>query len=101
MNAETIQWNLLLQIPLAGVVVLVVILFLRHLKDVTGEFASTVKDLTNQFMTAIKEQREQNIASLNNIMKTVDELDRNITNRLEEMAVVRAKLAAAKKAEMR
>jgi hypothetical protein len=98
---DTISWNLLLQIPLAGVVVLVVILFLRHLKEITAAFmlaqatqaastAETQKDQTALFMGAIKEQREENIKALSELSKGFKDLSDSIGERLDKMAVAKA-----------
>jgi hypothetical protein len=93
--------NLLLQIPLAGVVVLVVILFLRHLKEITSAFmasqttqsiatATTQKEQTALFMGAIKEQREENIKSLSEMTEGFKTLGDLISSRLDSMAVAKA-----------
>jgi hypothetical protein len=92
--------NLLLQVPLAGVVVLVVVLFLRHLKEGTAAFmtaqqkqseaaATAQKEQIVMFMGAIKEQREENIKSLDDLTKGFGGLCDLITSRLEEMATAK------------
>jgi hypothetical protein len=93
--------NLLLQIPLAGVVVLVVILFLKHLKEITAAFAeatakqvetaaATQRDQINLFMSNIKEQRQDHIKALESITKEVHSIQDCIDQRLTEMAVTKA-----------
>lgn len=51
--------NLLLQIPLAGVVVIVVVLFLRHLERVTGQMITFMDEQANVNREFLKTQREQ------------------------------------------
>jgi len=96
------QILLLLQIPLAGVVVLVVILFLKHLKEAAAAFMIaqekqmtaflTVQDKQLvMFMSAIKEQREQNTIALREVVTSVKELDQTIIEKLTEMEVDRAR----------
>lgn len=51
--------NLLLQIPLAGVVVFVVIVFLKHLRDVTTQmitFIGQQAETNRQFLATQREQ---------------------------------------------
>jgi hypothetical protein len=101
MNSGNISWDLLMQIPLAGVVVFVVVLFLRHLKEVTAAFmsalakqttdaAQTQKDQTVLFMSAIKDQREENIESLSELADGFKSLGDLIAARLDEMSVAKA-----------
>lgn len=57
MSESTI--NLLLQIPLAGVVVFVVVVFLKHLKETTAQmitFISQQAELNRQFLETQREQ---------------------------------------------
>lgn len=100
MLTET-EINLLLQIPLAGVVILVVVLFLRHLKEVSAAFMAAMakltadatvsqKDQTVLFMNAIKEQREENTKSLSELAGGFKSLGDLITSRLDEMSVAKA-----------
>ena len=50
------SWNLLLQIPVAGVLVIVVILFLRHLKDLSGAYMDAMNKQSTAHTTAAYEQ---------------------------------------------
>ncbi|MGA2504188.1 MAG: hypothetical protein ABSG01_08880 [Anaerolineales bacterium] len=107
---DVISWNLLLQIPLAGVVVLVVVLFLRHLKEITTAFmaaqakqadASAIaqKEQIVLFMGAIKEQREENLQSLSELSKNLGDLSKMITSRLNKMATAKAVHQAKQKGD--
>lgn len=87
MSESTI--NLLLQIPLAGVVVVVVILFLRHLKETSSQmiaFIGQQSEVNRQFLAT---QREQTNAAIG---RMADE----IKLMREDLAEVRG-LQAAKK----
>lgn len=88
MSESTI--NLLLQIPLAGVVVVVVILFLRHLKDTSAQmidFIGQQSEVNRQFLAT---QREQTNAAIG---RMADE----IKLMREDLAEVRGSRALAKK----
>lgn len=50
------SWNLLLQIPVAGVLVIVVILFLRHLKDLSNAYMDAMNKQSVAHTTAASEQ---------------------------------------------
>ena len=100
MLTET-EINLLLQIPLAGIVILVVVLFLKHLKEITAAFmaaqatqaataTTTQKEQVVIFMGAIKEQREENIKSLTELAGGFKSLGDMITARLDDMVVAKA-----------
>lgn len=56
--------NLLLQIPLAGIVVLVVVMFLRHLEKVNSQMLMFMSDQATNNREFLKVQREQNNAAL-------------------------------------
>jgi len=88
------QILLLLQIPLAGVVVLVVILFLKHLKETVTAFMAAQDRQLVMFMSAIKEQREQNTLALREVISSVKELDQTIVDKLNEMEVDRVRRKA-------
>lgn len=85
------QILLLLQIPLAGVVVLVVVLFLRHLKETVAAFMTSQEKQLIMFMAAIKEQREMNTIALREVVDSVKELDSTIVDKLNEMAISRVR----------
>jgi|GEM_PF-2491440 len=88
MNESTI--NLLLQIPLAGVVVVVVILFLRHLKDTSAQminFIGQQSEVNRQFLAT---QREQTNAAIG---RMADE----IALMREDLAEVRGQRGQTKK----
>jgi uncharacterized membrane protein len=109
---EPVSWNLLFQIPLAGVVIFVVVLFLKHLKELTTAFMVALTDqakaaadaVTKQvettsaqereqiamFMNAIQIQREENIKAMNNVAAKMENLSNLIMNSLTEMKVVRS-----------
>jgi hypothetical protein len=50
------SWNLLLQIPVAGVLVIVVILFLRHLKDLSTAYMDAMNTQSQAHTSAAAEQ---------------------------------------------
>lgn len=88
MSESTI--NLLLQIPLAGVVVVVVILFLRHLKDTSAQmiaFIGQQSEVNRQFLAT---QREQTNAAIG---RMADE----IKLMREDLAEVRGQRSQTKK----
>jgi hypothetical protein len=76
--------------PLASVVIVVVVLFLKYITQITTNFAATTKENTDMFMEAIKVQREQNLAGLAGVAKQVRELGDMINLRLGEMKVAKA-----------
>jgi negative regulator of sigma E activity len=84
------QVLLLLQIPLAGVVVLVVVLFLKHLRETVDKFMASQSEMLDKFMLAIKEQREINVRSMKEVSDNIRELDRLVVDKLNEMEVSRA-----------
>ena len=110
---EAISWNLLFQIPLAGVVVFVVVLFLRHLKETTVIFTTTLAKQTEDaatavtkqaettalvqekqitlFMDAIKDQREENIKAVTALTSKIDGLNTLIASSLMQMKSARSK----------
>ena len=88
---ENISWNLLFQIPLAGVVVLVVVLFLRHLKEITAAFMMAQSNQTVLFMGAIKDQREENIKATSVLTHELNNLGTLISTSLTEMKGERRK----------
>lgn len=84
-------WELLFQIPLAGVVVFVVTLFLRSNKEQMtafmrasekqiSQFVTTQEHQISLFMDAIQSQREQNNAALHELTIAVRGLEA-VTNR--------------------
>jgi hypothetical protein len=72
--------NLLLQIPLAGVVVLVVVVFLKFLD----------KTFT-QFMAFIKEQREANNIAIIRLADQIKSIEDALVRRMESMETILAK----------
>ena len=62
-------WNLVMQIPLAGVVVLVVVVFLRFLEK-----------MLNQFMGFIREQRESNNGALIRLADEIREMGKRLSD---------------------
>jgi len=89
--------NLLLQIPLAGVVVLVVILFLRHMKDSTAAFMLALANQQTLYMCALKEQREENNAVTKDLVEATQKFSDVVNQRLDEMALTQAKSGAKRK----
>jgi len=89
--------NLLLQIPLAGVVVLVVILFLRHMKDSTTAFMLALANQQSLYMSALKEQREENNAVTKDLVEATQKFSEVVNSRLDEMALAQAKSGAKRK----
>jgi hypothetical protein len=74
MSESTI--NLLLQIPLAGVVVLVVVLFLRHLKETTLQmitFIGQQSEVNRQFLASQREQMNAAIGRMADEIKMMRE----------------------------
>lgn len=74
MNESTI--NLLLQIPLAGVVVFVVVLFLRHLKETTSQmitFIGQQSEVNRQFLQTQREQMNAAIGRMADEIKMMRE----------------------------
>jgi len=74
MSESTI--NLLLQIPLAGVVVVVVILFLRHLKDTSSQmitFIGQQSEVNRQFLATQREQMNAAIGRMADEIKLMRE----------------------------
>lgn len=68
--------NLLLQIPLAGVVVFVVVVFLKYLKDMTTqliEFMAQQAETNRQFLATQREQMNQAIARMAEELKLLRE----------------------------
>lgn len=59
MNLSQELINLLLQIPLAGVVVVVVVLFLRYLEKNTNQMVDFMKQQADTNREFLKSQREQ------------------------------------------
>lgn len=89
--------NLLLQIPLAGVVVLVVILFLRHMKELTSAFMIALSNQQTLYMDALRVQREENNAVTKELVEATQKFSDVVNNRLDEMALARAKADAKRK----
>ncbi len=74
MSESTI--NLLLQIPLAGVVVVVVILFLRHLKETSSQmidFIGQQSEVNRLFLATQREQTNAAIGRMANEIKLMRE----------------------------
>ena len=72
MNESTV--NLLLQIPLAGVVVVVVILFLKYLEKMTNQmigFMQQQADTNREFLKSQREQTNQALGRLAEEQKTL------------------------------
>lgn len=68
--------NLLLQIPLAGVVAFVVIVFLKHLKETTTqmiEFMSQQAETNRLFLATQREQMNQAISRMAEELKMMRE----------------------------
>ena len=89
--------NLLLQIPLAGVVVLVVVLFLRHMKELTSAFMIALSNQQTLYMCALKDQREENNAVTKDLVEATQKFSDVVNQRLDEMALTQAKAASKRK----
>lgn len=89
--------NLLLQIPLAGVVVLVVVLFLRHMKELTSAFMIALSNQQTLYMDALRVQREENNAVTKELVEATQKFSDVVNNRLDEMALARAKADTKRK----
>lgn len=72
MNDSTI--NLLLQIPLAGVVVFVVIVFLKHLRDVTTQMITFIGQQAETNRQFLATQREQMNTALGRMAEEIKHL---------------------------
>ena len=83
-------WNLIFQIPVAAVIIVVVVLFLRFIRETNASYMTAQAKQQDVFMTAIKEQREANNTALNKVAEGFTNLSQSISDRLEEMAVVKA-----------
>lgn len=88
MNEQTI--NLLLQIPLAGVVVFVVVLFLRHLRETSSQMISFIGQQSEVNRQFLQTQREQMNAAIG---RMADE----IKLMREDLAEVRGQRAESKR----
>jgi hypothetical protein len=74
MSESTI--NLLLQIPLAGVVVVVVLVFLKHLKETTSQminFLAQQAETNRQFLHTQREQMNASIGRMADEIKLLRE----------------------------
>lgn len=74
MNESTI--NLLLQIPLAGVVVFVVVVFLRHLRETNTQmigFIGQQSEVNRQFLATQREQMNAAIGRMADEIKLMRE----------------------------
>jgi len=89
--------NLLLQIPLAGVVVLVVVLFLRHMKELTSAFMIALANQQTLYMSALKDEREENNAVTKDLVEATQKFSDVVNQRLDEMALTQAKSGAKRK----
>jgi uncharacterized membrane-anchored protein YhcB (DUF1043 family) len=76
--------NLLLQIPLAGVVVLVVVLFLRFLEKNTQQMITFMQDQANTNREFLKSQREQTNAAIGRLA----EENKEMRNELSKLATI-------------
>lgn len=84
--------NLLLQIPLAGVVVFVVIVFLKHLKDTTAQmiaFIAQQAEVNRQFLATQREQTNSAIGRMADEIKLMR----------EDLAEVRGERAAKRRSD--
>lgn len=81
--------NLLLQIPLAGVVVIVVVLFLRHLRETISAFQLAQEKQLTIFMGALKDQREEYLKAIKEVTDSLQELDKSIMEKLTEMEIAK------------
>jgi hypothetical protein len=71
--------NLLLQIPLAGVVVVVVLVFLRHLKDTTAQMITFLAQQAETNRLFLQTQREQMNASIGRMADEIKLLREDMT----------------------
>ena len=78
--------NLLMQIPLAGIVVVTVVIFLREMAKIRVEQSATIKE----FMSYIAEQRTANNAALHEVSMKMEEIFQEVCDRMEalEKAVI-------------
>jgi hypothetical protein len=71
--------NLLLQIPLAGVVVVVVLVFLRHLKETTAQMITFLAQQAETNRLFLQTQREQMNASIGRMADEIKLLREDMT----------------------
>ena len=78
--------NLLMQIPLAGIVVVTVVIFLREMAKIRVEQSATIKE----FMSYIAEQRTANNQALHELSMKMEEIFQEVCDRMEalEKAVI-------------
>lgn len=84
--------NLLLQIPLAGVVVFVVIVFLKHLKETNAQmiaFIAQQAEVNRQFLATQREQTNSAIGRMADEIKLMR----------EDLAEVRGERAAKRRSD--
>lgn len=70
--------NLLLQIPLAGVVVFVVVLFLRHLKDYNTQIISYLNAQDNVTRDFLREQRAQSNEAVARLAEEIKQIGQEV-----------------------
>lgn len=96
MTDQSINWiSLLIQIPLAGLVVFLTIRFLEHLKQIQDQYQTTIKEMhketltfaadqanvNREFLKVQREQMNESIARLAEELKTTRlEVIREIIN---------------------
>ena len=83
---EATWTELLMQIPLAGIVVVVVFIFLKEMGKIRMEQTTTIKE----FMSYIAEQRTANNAALHELSLKMEEIFQEVCDRMEalEKAVI-------------
>ena len=75
-----------MQIPLAGIVVVTVVIFLREMAKIRVEQSATIKE----FMSYIAEQRTANNQALHELSMKMEEIFQEVCDRMEalEKAVI-------------
>ena len=84
--------NLLLQIPLAGVVVVVVILFLRYLEKMTNQMIAFMQQQADTNREFLKTQREQTNEALGRLAEEQKTLAKSLSEMVGVVAHVTAKI---------
>jgi len=97
MNESTV--NLLLQIPLAGVVVVVVILFLRYLEKMTNQMITFMQQQADTNREFLKTQREQTNEALGRLAEEQKTLAASLSQMVGVIAHVTAKFDVKRRAK--
>jgi len=90
MNESTL--NLLLQIPLAGVVVLVVVLFLKYQEKMVNQMITFMQQQADTNREFLKTQREQTNSAISRLAEEQKVLSKNLSEMVGVISNVTARL---------